>query len=80
MDRFLHALGGAAMAFPFAWLSREYRLARLVDIDLYGWNREVAQHDPDLSPHQIKEAMAWGAGARRALRLEGTPYPAPYPA
>jgi hypothetical protein len=80
MDSALHVLGGFALALPWSWLPRSYRLARLRDIDFYAWNREVSQHDPELTPHQIAEAAAWGAGARRVLRLTGTPYPPPYPA
>ena len=80
-DSILHALGGAAMALPWALLPRSTRRGRLFWIDLWAWEREVAQHDPDLTPHQIEEAKAWGVGARRVLRLKGEPYPSlPYPA
>jgi hypothetical protein len=85
-DSLLHSLGGFAMALPWSFLPKSYRLDRLRDIDLYAYNREWQQNlagenpnDP-MSPHQIAEAKAWGVGARRALRLVGTPYPAPYPA
>jgi len=80
-DERLHFLGGFAMALPYAFSSAAIRFRELRRIYVYGWDREVAQHDPDLSEHQIREARAWGLGAARPLRLVGTPAPMPpYPA
>lgn len=79
-DQRLHYWGGYWMALPWWFRFMAERLKRLEQIDLYGWAREVAQHDPQLTPHQIEEAKAWGLGARKALRLPAVPFPSPpYP-
>lgn len=60
-------------------LPRKKAEKRIVKLDIWGWEREVKQHDPDLSPHQIQEAKAWGQGARKARRVN-PPLPSPpYP-
>jgi hypothetical protein len=69
------------MALPYVFSSLRIRLRELRRIYFFGWDREVAQHGPDLSEPQIAEARAWGRGAARPLRLVGTPAPTPpYPA
>lgn len=53
---------------------------KIVKLDIWGWNREVAQHDDTLTEHQQQEAAAWGAGARKATGLINLSYPhPPYP-
>ena len=79
-DERLHFWGGFWMGLRASWKPLAKRQARLLRIYLYGWNREVEQHGPDLSPHQVAEARAWGLGAAKALRLKGSPAPSPpYP-
>lgn len=63
------------MAAPW----RAARLVALNALDRWAWDREVAQHDPKLSPHQIREAAAWGAGARAALGWSDVFWIYPYP-
>jgi hypothetical protein len=38
-------------------------VAAVVALAIFGWGREVRQHDPDLTLHQRIEAWAWPAGA-----------------
>lgn len=78
-DELLHYLGGYAMALPWRLCRRAARVARVDEIDRYGWAREVEQHDEVLTPHQVEEARAWGRGARAALGVD-PPWPVPpYP-
>ena len=80
-DKRLHFLGGFFLGLRSAFKSQPLRVAALRTIYLYGWQREVAQHDADLNEHQIAEARAWGLGAAKALRLAPWPAPSPpYPA
>lgn len=79
-DERLHFLGGWFKGLPWRWASYHARLARVYEVDRWAWAREVAQHDPDLTPHQIREAAAWGAGTRAAVRLPAAPWAPPYPA
>jgi len=80
LDEALHFLGGYMKALPWRIASPGAREQRIFTIDLYGWSREVAQHDPELTEHQISEARAWGRGARACLGVD-PPYPSPpYPA
>ena len=79
-DEWLHFLGGYFKALPWRIAAVGVRHQRVHDVDLYGWAREVAQHDPDLNEHQVREAKAWGRGARACLGVD-PPYPSPpYPA
>ena len=78
-DERLHYIGGYFKALPARPRSRGAHIARCRVIDAWAWDREVAQHDPDLTPHQIAEARAWGRGARAAVNLRGLPWLAPYP-
>lgn len=74
-----HFTVGYAYGLTLKLVSKEKAIAKIIELDVWGWNREVAQHDPDLTPHQIEEAMAWGAGAR-AARGVNPPFPVPpYP-
>lgn len=78
-DERLHYLAGFALGLGFWRFSRVRAEAKIRNLDHWAWRREVAQHDNELTPHQILEARAWGWGARtsRVLRL---PYPSPpYP-
>lgn len=78
-DEWLHWFGGFFKALPHRRLTYDQRVAAAQAIDRYGWNREVAQHDETLTPHQVAEARAWGKGARAALRVV-TAWPSPpYP-
>jgi len=59
--------------------------AEIVKLDLWAFDREWRQNlagkhpDPQLSARQLREAAAWGAGARYAVDLN-VPYPTPpYP-
>jgi hypothetical protein len=79
LDERLHYLGGFFKALPLRFASRRKRIARIREIDLFGWEREVEQHDLDLNDHQIREAAAWGVGARDALRLPALAWDLPYP-
>ena len=75
-----HYAVGFAYGLTLRLLSDERAERKIVELDILGWQREVAQHDPDLSPHQIEEAAAWGKGARAARNLN-LPLPVPpYPA
>lgn len=79
LDEKLHFIGGFFKAIRFYWCSFLRRQSKVREIDLYGWAREVEQHDPNLTPPQIAEARAWGLGARAALRVN-PPFPQPpYP-
>jgi len=77
--RFLHRLAGFGYGLTLRVLPKAKAEQKIVKLDIWGWNREVAQHDPELNPHQIGEARAWGEGARLARGLN-PPYPVPpYP-
>jgi len=66
--------------------SDEQKRIDIQSLDIWGYDREWEQNlkgqnpnDP-MSDHQIQEAAAWGAGARRAAGVEDLPYPQPpYP-
>jgi len=74
-----HYTVGYAYGLTLRFLSDAKAIQKIVELDIWGWNREVAQHDSDLSLHQIEEAAAWGKGARSARDLY-PPYPVPpYP-
>jgi hypothetical protein len=56
----------------------------ILALDQWAYEREWAQNqagqnpnDP-MSPHQMEEAAAWGAGARAATKITDLPYPAAY--
>ena len=38
-------------------------------LDKWGVEREIAQHDDDLTTHQLKEATSWADGARFVRRV-----------
>lgn len=63
----LHALGGLAIAavavLPVPWW------LTLPGLALFGWIREVLQHDLSLTPHQWLEALAWAAGGALGIGL-----------
>jgi len=74
-----HYTAGFAYGLLLRALSDTAAEKKIVNLYIWGWEREVAQHDPDLTPHQIEEARAWGDGASKARRLSvGLPTP-PYP-
>lgn len=58
------------------------RRAAITRLDRWAYEREWAQNlkanhpNPELSAHSLREAMAWGAGARQATGLD-QPYPSP---
>lgn len=64
-----HYAAGFALGVLMRWLPRRVRERRALQLDDWGWNREVLQHDPELSPHQVAEAHAWGDGYRVAAGL-----------
>ena len=75
-DNLLHWLGGFAKAAPYRLLSNEMKVARVLVIDQWAFDREWEQNlggqnpnDP-MSNHQIEEAKAWGKGARCALGVD----------
>lgn len=49
------------------WRFRKRReiVQKIKKLDAWGWAREVAQHDSELTLHQEEEARAWGWGARK---------------
>lgn len=66
-------------------MPRDQRAAHIADLDRWAWQREWRQNlkanhpNETLSAHQLKEAAAWGAGARQSTGVD-TPYPSPpYP-
>ena len=74
-----HYTAGFLYGVSLRIVSRSAAEQKIIELDLWAWNREVEQHDPELTPHQIEEAMAWGRGARRGLGLS-LPFPVPpYP-
>lgn len=74
-----HYAVGYAYGLTLRVLSKASAEQKIVELDIWGWIREVAQHDSDLTLHQIEEAKAWGAGARKA-RGVNPPLPVPpYP-
>jgi len=75
-DERLHWLGGFSYGLLLRFAPKKDRLQDLQDLDYWAWEREVKQHDPNLNAHQVREAMAWGKGARKALRIY-PPYPDP---
>jgi len=74
-----HWLAGYGYGLGLRFVSRVKAEAAIVRLDLWGWAREVTQHDSDLSPHQRAEARAWGEGARFARGLNPPLPKPPYP-
>jgi len=75
-----HYTVGFAYGVALRFLPDSKAEQKIVELDRWGWAREVAQHDPDLTQHQIEEAAAWGKGARAARRLNPPKPVPPYPA
>jgi hypothetical protein len=74
-----HYVVGFAYGLTLRVLPKVKAEQKIVELDIWSFNREVRQHDPDLTPHQIQEAQAWGKGARAARGLN-PPLPVPpYP-
>lgn len=74
-----HYLVGFLYGLGLSVLSDAQAEDKIIDLYIWAWDREVAQHDPELSLHQIREARAWGDGAAKARRLDvSIPVP-PYP-
>ena len=61
----LHALGGLVIGGAAVALGIPGLLS-VVTLALFGWTREVVQHDLSLSLHQWVEAASWPAGAALA--------------
>ena len=74
-----HYTVGYLYGITLCVLSDEKASQKIVALDLWGWEREVEQHDPDLTPHQIEEAAAWGLGARKARGVNPPQPSPPYP-
>lgn len=75
-----HYTAGFAYGLTLRLLPKRAAKAKIVELYKWGFAREVAQHDPDLNEHQLKEARAWGEGASKARGVD-VPLPVPpYPA
>ena len=79
-----HYLGGYLWGLTLLGTPARIRDA-IERLDRWAYDREWRQNlksntpNAELSAHQLKEAMAWGAGARGAVSLDAT-YPSPpYP-
>ena len=62
-------------------LSETERRERILELDRWAHERERKQSGTkkgeELSTHQTREAMAWGAGARASAGVNGLLYPSP---
>jgi len=58
----LHVLGGASLGALSGLLGLP-GLTGVVLVAIWGYGREVRQHDWDLTLHQTLEGIAWGVGA-----------------
>jgi len=73
-DERLHYIGGYLKALPWRFVRGVPRqIDRIREIDQWAFDREWQQNlagedvNETLSEHQLREAMAWGHGARAAL-------------
>ena len=80
----LHYQAGYVIGRGLQKLGIAGKIAVIQALDRFGYEREWQQNlianNPNavLSKHQLREAMAWGAGARAASGAKVS-YPAPYP-
>jgi len=81
-DEALDYAAGFAYGLGLRFLSASKATAKIVALDVWAWDREMAQNlegeNPNfpMSDKQVAEAKAWGAGARKARGLN-PPYPVP---
>jgi hypothetical protein len=77
-----HYTVGYAYGLTLRTLSKSNIEKKILDLDLWGWDREWKQNLKSNSPHDVmsehkmQEARAWGQGARKSSGLN-PPFPVP---